>query len=91
MTFKLDYKGVGELLKSDEIAKAVLAAANAIAGNVSTGHSEIDAMVIVREYTTDRRAAAVSIAHPAGLALEAKRGVLAKAVASVGLTVKSKT
>ncbi len=90
MTFKLDYKGVGELLKSDEIAKAVNAAAAAIAAIVDVG-SVTEAQVTVREYTTDRRAAAVSIAHPAGLAIEAKYGALAKAAASVGLTVKSKS
>jgi len=91
MSFKLDSKGIAEILNSDEIAQAVNAAANAIAGNVSTGHPEIDATVTVRAYTTDRRAAAVSIAHPAGLALEAKRGVLNRAASSVGLTIKSKT
>ena len=91
MTFTPDSNGFAELLLSDEIAAAVLLAADAIGNNVQTGHTDIDATVTVREYTTDRRAAAVSIAHPAGLALEAKYGVLRRAAASIGLEVQAKS
>lgn len=88
MTIKLDHAGIASILKN-EMRGPVEAAAAAIAANVDVG-SVTEAQVTVRSYTTDRAAAAVSIAHPAGLALEAKYGSMRKAAASVGLTVKSK-
>lgn len=67
----------------------VSAAARQIAANVDVG-SVTDAEVTVREYTTDRAACAVSIAHPAGAAIEAKHGSLTKAASAAGFTVNSK-
>lgn len=85
---KLDRAGIAEVLKVMMRAPVDEAAA-AIAANVDVG-SVTEAEVVTRSYTTDRAAAAVSIAHPAGLAIEAKHGALRKAAASQGLKVVSK-
>ena len=85
---KLDHAGIASILKN-EMRGPVEAAAAAIAANVDVG-SVTEAQVTVRSYTTDRAACAVSIAHPAGLAIQAKYGSLTKAAASVGLQVRAK-
>lgn len=66
-------------------------AAAKIAANVDVG-SVTDAEVSVRSSKTGWGwpVATVTIAHPAGLAMEAKHGTLKRAAASVGLEVKSK-
>lgn len=92
--FRLDPKGLEELLKSKEIVVAVENAANAIAGNVDLG-SVTEARIDVRSSITDdmkmnRARSAVTIAHPAGLSMEAKHGTLRKAAASAGLEIKAK-
>lgn len=84
---RLDHGGIGEVLKS--LGGPINELAAAIAARVDVG-SVTEAQVVVRPYTTDRAAAAVSIAHPAGLAIQAKHGALTKAAASVGLQVVSK-
>ena len=88
-TIKLNHAAIGDILKN-EMREPTHAAAAAIAANVNVG-SVTEAEVIVSDYTTDRAHSVVVIAHPAGLAMEAKRGTLRKAAASVDLTVKSKT
>lgn len=85
MELHLDHKAIGELLMSSEMRKITGPAAAAVAAAVD-GHGK---PVRVRSYTTDRVAEAVSIAHPAGLAIEAKYGALSRAAASVGLQVRS--
>lgn len=85
MKIRLDHKGIAQMLKSQPFAEAVHDLAERVAGNVV-----VDADVEVRDYTTDRAASSVTIAHPAGLAIQAKHGVLTKAAASVGLEVRSK-
>lgn len=85
---RLDYQGIEYILKT-QMRGAVDEAADAIAAAVDTG-SVYDALVTTRSYTTDRAKGSVTIAHPAGLAIEAKHGALKKAAASVGLTVRSK-
>jgi hypothetical protein len=88
MSVELDHAGIGKFLKEtmrgpiDDLARLV-------AANVDVG-SVTEAEVTVRSYTTDRAAAAVSIAHPAGLAIQAKHGALTKALSSQGLTLRSK-
>ena len=76
---KLNRKGVAELLKSQGYADAVNAAARSIA-------SDIGDEAEVTDYTTDRKAASVSIP----MHLEASQGLLARAAASVGLEVKAR-
>ena len=88
---RLDRAGMAEMLKSAGLARDVEAAAQRVAANVgevSTHDGPVPATVST--YTTDRAAAAVSIAHPAGIGLEAKYGVLAKAAAAAGLEVRAK-
>ena len=86
-TIRLDHSAIEDMLKND-MRGPIDELATTIAGNVSTG--SVDAQVTVKSYTTDRAAAAVTIAHPAGLAIEAKYGALKKAAAAEGLEVTAK-
>lgn len=86
--FKLDHAGIASLLKSEAFASAVESTAERIAEEVRPQVG--DKPVEVEPYETDRAAARVVIADPAGKALQAKHGVLTKAAASVGLEVKSR-
>jgi hypothetical protein len=77
-TFKRDHAGVGEILKSPEAAAIVNALAHQIAAKAGP-EAQVD------EYTTDRRAASVSLpAH-----LQTRSGALTRAAAAVGLEVRS--
>lgn len=82
---KLNRKGIQEILKV-RMRKPIDELADRIAANVDVG-SVSDAPVQVRSYTTDRAAASVTIAHAAGIAIEAKHGALRKAAASQGFEV----
>lgn len=82
----LDSGGMEEVLKT-LMRPSVEAAAKAVASNVKVG-SVTEAEILTDSYTTDRAAVAVVIAHPAGLALQAKYGSLTKAAAAAGLEVK---
>lgn len=85
---KLDHPGIKEMLMSAEVAAIVAAVAETVAGNVSESARNGDAIPVdVSEYTTDRAAAAVTLAHPAGLGKEAKYGTLSSAAAAAGLEV----
>ena len=89
----LDPAGMAEILTRN-MRGAVDEAAAAIAANVDVGNVT-DAKVSVRSGVTDdmrinRARATVTIAHPAGLAMQAKHGTLTKAAAAAGLTVKGK-
>lgn len=79
---KLDYRGIGEVLKSQEMADMVTSAAKDIASKVS-----VDAPVVVNDYTTDRQAAAVTIASDEGLTMQARDGALTKAAGAIGAEV----
>lgn len=97
---KLNSAGVASFLKSAEVRRATHEAAEAVAANVRAqdikvgdrdgGKHEIDLPVKVYEGTTDRAAARVVLAHPSGLAVQAKHGALTKAAAQAGLDVKGK-
>lgn len=90
---ELDHDGIAELLKSGAIREMVDGATQSVAANVGTvsvaGGRE-DAPVVVDSYTTDRAAGSVTIAHPAGLAVQAKYGTLTRAAAAAGLEVTEK-
>lgn len=77
-TFKRDHAGIGEILKSAEAAAIVNGAAREIAAKIGDE-------AVVAEYTTDRRAAAVSV--PAEM--QTRDGALTRAAAAVGLEVRS--
>lgn len=79
---RLDHDGIAEVLKSAEVAEAVHEIAEQRAANVRSHpkvveHGVADS-VKVEDYVTDRAASAVVIAHPAGLPLQAKYGVLTR-------------
>jgi hypothetical protein len=89
----LDPEGLAEILTKN-MAAPVADAAKAVAAAVDVGNVT-EAEVSVRSGVTDdmrinRARGTVTIAHPAGLAMQAKHGTLTKAAASVGLTVKAK-
>ena len=88
--------GIAQVAKSREVREAVNQLAERLADAVRSqgirveGGNEILLPVEVREQTTDRARAQVAITHPSGKAVQAKRGALTKAAASVGLRVKTK-
>lgn len=75
--FRLDRRGVAEILKSAETAALMNETANAVASQAGEG-AEVEA------YTTDRQAASVSV--PAER--QARDGALTRAAAAVGLEVR---
>jgi hypothetical protein len=88
---RLDRPGIAEVLQSAAVAAVIEGAAQSAAGNVSETARNGDAIPVkVSTYTTDRAAAAVTLAHPAGLGIEAKRGSLSRAAAAAGLEVTSR-
>lgn len=84
----LNYAEIGRILRED-MRGPIDALAHQIAARVDVG-SVTDAQVVVSSATTDRAKAFVTIAHPAGLAMEAKHGTLRRAAAACGLEVKSR-
>lgn len=85
MVVRLDKKGIAQILKSQEMANAMNATAADIAAACDT-----DEPVETDSYTTDRRAAGVTIASEKGETEEAVSGTLKRAAASVGLEVRLK-
>lgn len=98
MSVKLDTTSLGAFLKSQQMREMTREAADQIADQVNSegitvgafrgGTGEIPLPVQVVSETTDRAAATVVLAHPAGVAAQAKYGVLTKAASAVGLEVK---
>lgn len=91
---KLDHAGIAEILKSSEVAAEMSTLAEAVASNVredaSIQRHGLEATVKVDLYTTDRAASSVTIAHPAGLGIQAKHGSLSRAAGAEGLDVRSR-
>lgn len=97
---KLNRAGIAAIMKGAEMQAAINATAEQVAANLRgqkikvgalKGGDEIDLPVTVRSGITDRARATVVIAHPAGMAVQAKHGALTKAAAEAGLEVKSKS
>lgn len=90
----LDRDGIKSMLRSAGVRREVNQLAHKVAGAArAQGHTVTSGEALpikVDEYTTDRAAAAVTITHPAGIGMQAKHGVLTKAAAAAGLTVKAK-
>lgn len=85
---RLDHAGIGAILKSGPVRALVSSAAQSVAGAAKhTTEKGEELPVQVDSYTTDRAAASVTIAHPAGAAAQAKHGVLTRAAGSAGLEV----
>lgn len=99
MGVKLNSAGVAAIAKSAGVRGLVDAAAEAVAANVRElnigvgdrdgGPREIALPVKVGNSTTDRATASVILAHPAGIAVQAKHGALTKAASAAGLSVNS--
>lgn len=90
---KLDHAGIAEILKSSEMAAAVTDIAEHIAENARgimvdgiPGAIPLPVEVVTRE-TPTRAAARVTLAHPSGMAVQAKHGVLTGGAAGAGVEV----
>lgn len=91
---------IAKILNQPGVVAATRQAAEQVAQNVRDqgikvgdrdgGPRERDLPVTVSMTTTDRPHANVTIAHPAGLAVQAKHGALTKAAAQAGLDVKER-
>lgn len=82
---KLSSDGIAELLKSSQVAAAVHALAEQVAGNVRGARPEAD--VVVDDYETDRAASSVTIREAYARRLQVRDGILTRAAASAGLEV----
>jgi hypothetical protein len=94
---RLDSAGIAEVLRRPAVANLVDDMASAVSANVGTPTASGRPLPVHRRSRTAsggrlsaRPAVDVTIADPAGLAVEAKRGYLVKAAASAGLEVKKK-
>lgn len=86
---KVNYVGVGQVLKGEACARMVADAAEAVAANVPT---EIDGEMVttsVYAYTTDRASASVVMEHAIAAAFQAKYGTLTQAAGAAGFEVSS--
>lgn len=89
---KLDHAGIEAVLKSAAVGSVVAELAEDVASRVYEVASDGEEIpVTTSRYTTDRAAAAVTMAHAAGLAKEARHGSLAKAAAASGLEVTARS
>lgn len=83
---KLDHAGMREMLSSGPVAEAVheIAAEKAekVRAHPKIQEHGVTESVVVEDYVTDRAASAVAVLHPAALPIQAKYGVLTKAVES---------
>ena len=95
---KIDRAGIGAIAKGAEMKALIGRLADEVAANVRDqgirvgdrdgGPREVDLPVRVSQQTTDRARATVTLAHPAGIAVQAKHGALTKAASEAGLQVK---
>jgi len=84
-----DYEAIGKILR-ETCAPAINQIATKVAANAAADENlPDDATVTMRPFTTDRAIAVVRLNHPAGLAIQAKYGVLTKAAAAEGLEVRA--
>lgn len=89
VTVKMDKKGIGEILKSDDMRQMVDDAASKMQQQVKQDLPE-GTEVTVQDYTTDRAAASVGIEDVLGMVYQAQHGTLTKAAKSIGAEVKEK-
>ena len=95
--FHRNSAGFEAVLKSAAMHRVVAEATEKIAENARAqgvtvgafaGSGEIPLPVTTEMTTTDRAHGTVLLAHPAGIAAQAKHGVLTKAASAEGLDVK---
>jgi hypothetical protein len=99
-TIRPNPAGRAKVLQSDEMADAVEKLAETVADNVRPQGVRVEGipgdiempvkvtMTTTDDMRTDRVKAWVSMAHPSGLATQAKNGTLTKAASAAGLEVK---
>ena len=88
-SFRLDRKGVSQLLKGD-LGRAATDAAHKVADQIRADYPDLAADVDVEAYTTDRGAASVMVRDSRARELQVRDGLITKAAAKIGLEVKSK-
>lgn len=86
--FRLDRRGVREVLRSDGVRQVVNTAAEQIAGGVRA-HLPEQAEVEVTHYTTDRAAASVAVLDVRAMAWQANHGILTRAAGAIGVEVRA--
>ena len=70
--------------KAEEIADHMRSQGIAVEGEPG----DVELPIQVSSYTTDRARATVWVAHPSGIAVQAKHGIVGKAASAAGLTIK---
>jgi hypothetical protein len=92
---KLNSRGIEEVAKSREMRAVITDLAEQIADNARAQGVRVEGEpgdtplpVEVSSYITDRARSSVILAHPAGLAVQAKHGTLSRAASQAGLTVR---
>jgi hypothetical protein len=97
---KLNHAGIAAILKGGEMHAVIAAKTEEVADHVRDaagtvgafkGSGEIDVPVTSKVVTTDRAHGIVTLAHPAGVAVQAKYGLLTRAASAAGLQVKTKS
>lgn len=89
-----DPKGIAQVLAGAEVAAVTQATASGVGAGISEDADGEPVEVLVRPRIASggklsrRTAYDVTLAHPAGLRIEAKRGTLVRAASSAGLEVK---
>lgn len=84
---ELDRAGIRQVLQSPEVRAMVNGAVTDIKSRVRA-HLPPGTTVTVKEYTTDRDAASITIADVRGMAWQARDGVLTRAAGEAGIEVK---
>lgn len=92
---RLDSAGIAAVLRSSEVAAQVNSLGDSVASNVGSPTATGEPIPVRVTHRTAaggrlsaRPAVDITLAHPAGVAVEAKRGPLANAAAAAGLEVK---
>ena len=96
INLRLDSRGISEVLSSGRVTAEINRLGSAVASAVGTPTASGEPIeVLTRQRTASggrlrgsRAAVDITLAHAAGMAVEAKRGPLVRAASSVGLEVK---
>lgn len=86
-SFRLDTRGIREFLRSQEVHRMVNGAVTDIKSRVRAKVPP-GTTIIVRDYTTDRGAASITIADVRAMAWQARDGVLTRAAGEAGIEVR---
>lgn len=89
-TYRADRAGIVAMLKSAEVGDLVQGIAEEVVASVPSyvAHSGETVKADARHDITDRRRSMVALVHPSSDAIEAKHGLLARAVAAAGYELK---